>query len=530
MGLVLLGLYIIPETGIVWDDPIQRGYGLIVYDYIFGSNPFLLSYKDRFYGPFFEFILILGEKILGLKATSSVYIYRHVMGYVFYLIGVFFFYLLTLKLFSFGSKKTDKLFACFLSCVFVLTPRVFGHSFMNTKDIPFMVMFLISIYFLLHFIEKPSVNRAVCLGIVTGILIDIRVIGFFVLGIMGSTSASRLIGDLFSKGIKHVLISIKKCLLNTVCFKHVNLRFTRHVCWVGCFFVSLFITIYLFWPTLWENPFLIFDAVTEMSRFPWNGDVLFMGKYVNSNELPWTYLLVWIGITIPVLTLIMAVTGLIVQISDSSNWTKVSFQVLFLWIVLPLGIIVGKGAVLYDDWRHAYFLYPVIILFSGFGFAYFYSKLDGVRIGFIDMKKASLYFCLFYFGVIGWQLIKDREYSYVSFNSFAYAWGSQIGDNFELDYWGLSYKELLEYIVEEGVDTHKRTVIRLISDNYPGEINSLMFSKEVQLKLNYVKDLREMDYFMTNFRWRKGQLNGNDVYSVILDNGLKLGSVYTYND
>jgi hypothetical protein len=531
VSLVFFGLYIIPETGIVWDDPIQRGYGLIVYEYVFESNSFLLSYKDRFYGPFFEFLLIIGEKLFGFKSISSVYIYRHWMVYFSYLIGVVFFYLLSMKIFSFGSKKSDTLFACFLSCVFVLTPRVFGHSFMNTKDIPFMVFFLVSMYFLLHFIEKPSIRRAVYLGVSTGILIDIRVIGLFVFGIISGVIFFQIIKNVLGSGVKNCLDTIVSYFRNGNSFKNLSLHFTVYSRWIGfssIFLVSVLITIYLFWPTLWANPFLVFDSISEMSRFPWGGDVLFMGDYVNSNDLPWTYLFVWMGITIPVLTLIMFLIGLVTQVSERSNWTKISFQVLLLWFLLPLFVIIGKGAVLYDDWRHVYFLYPVVVLYSGFGFTFVYSKIDGIKTLFIDIKKLSLYVCVFYFGAIVLQLVRDREYAYVSFNTIAYSWGSNIGENFELDYWGLSYKELISYAVDDFYSETANSFfnIRLFSDNYPGEINSLMFRNSIRGRIDYVNDLGKADYFITNYRWRKGRLNGKPTYSVVLDNGLLLGSVY----
>jgi hypothetical protein len=73
---------------------------------------------------------------------------------------------------------------------------------------------------------------------------------------------------------------------------------------------------------------------------------------------------------------------------------------------------------------------------------------------------------------------------------------AQIKQRFELDYWGLSYREALEHIVR--TDTSK--VINLEVLNYPGVANLLMLDPGDQARLRYVRAGEYADYFVTNYR------------------------------
>ena len=54
------------------------------------------------------------------------------------------------------------------------------------------------------------------------------------------------------------------------------------------------------WPILWSDPLGEFvNAFNRLARFPWRGDLLYLGEYHQSDNLPWHYPFVWMAVTIP---------------------------------------------------------------------------------------------------------------------------------------------------------------------------------------------------------------------------------------
>ena len=75
-----------------------------------------------------------------------------------------------------------------------------------------------------------------------------------------------------------------------------------------------------FWPWLWANPWLRFvEAFSNMAKFRWDGDMLYLGSLVRSSNLPWHYIPVWIGITTPFLYLILSAIGMVAVLKNLLN-------------------------------------------------------------------------------------------------------------------------------------------------------------------------------------------------------------------
>ena len=91
----------------------------------------------------------------------------------------------------------------------------------------------------------------------------------------------------------------------------------------------------------------------------------------------------------------------------------------------------------YDGWRHIYYIYPPMI-----GFAMYALKVARRRVRvallvffFIDMICAS------------WFMLKNHPNQYVYFNILAGGYRNAKA-NFDFDYWGMSQKQILEYLVQ----------------------------------------------------------------------------------
>ena len=91
-------------------------------------------------------------------------------------------------------------------------------------------------------------------------------------------------------------------------------------------------------------------------------------------------------------------------------------------------------------------------------------------------------------------MIINHPFQNVYFNSLA---GKNIRQNFELDYWGLSYKQGLEYILAN--DTSD---IIYISDNMGVDLRILPDADRKRLMFTDVysnDDPKSVKYFLTNF-------------------------------
>jgi hypothetical protein len=90
-------------------------------------------------------------------------------------------------------------------------------------------------------------------------------------------------------------------------------------------------------------------------------------------------------------------------------------------------------------------------------------------------------------------MIKYHPNQNVYFNFIA---GKETTKNFEADYWGLSYRQALEYILEHD----SRDTIPVFAVNYPGRANALILKPEQRRRLNYVEP-EEADYWLSNYRF-----------------------------
>ena len=160
----------------VWpDEPPQRAIGKAALDYLAGDGERALDQvsdtPSRYYGAAFEAPLVLAERIFALEHGRDVYFSRHLLTHLFFLTGGVFCYLLVLRLF--GSRAL----ALLALLLFLLHPRLYAHSFFNSKDIPFAVMFMASLYLVHRAFRRDTLGAFVLCGVGVGLLVNLRIMG-----------------------------------------------------------------------------------------------------------------------------------------------------------------------------------------------------------------------------------------------------------------------------------------------------------------------------------------------------------------
>ncbi len=143
---------------------------------------------------------------------------------------------------------------------------------------------------------------------------------------------------------------------------------------------------------------------------------------------------------------------------------------------------------LYDSWRHLFFIYPSFILIAIYGL----HRL--IRTKFIYIAFPAL-FLTFASSLIF--IVNNHPFQQVYFNHLVDTKTPEyLRSRYELDYWGSSYRQSYEYLL-----SHDRSeVINVAVQNEPGLYNLGILTAE-QYKRIRLTDVKDADYFITNYRW-----------------------------
>ena len=163
-----------------------------------------------------------------------------------------------------------------------------------------------------------------------------------------------------------------------------------------------------------------------------------------------------------------------------------------------LGTVVLRP-IMYDGWRHLFFVYPALVYIAAIGmeavatFA-IASAGEARRQTTVALLTAGLLLCLA--PVVSF-MVRHHPFEHVYFNRFAGRDMKEVKQRFELDYWGLSYRPLLEYIVRTNPSPH----IRIFTTTYPGRLNVAMLPRRDRARVDLVYSEEEAEYVMTSYRY-----------------------------
>jgi hypothetical protein len=475
-AILIVGLTTYKTYGTYWDEMLQRDMGIATYDYIFNDDDAIKTFKDRDYGVVTEFPLYAIETNFFHDNIHGALLMRHLVCFLIYFVGLIFFFLLLLKL------NFNKWWAIFGMLMLVISPRIFGHAFFNSKDIPLMVFYIISFYTLIFLIEKRNIKYAIIHAIASGILIDTRITGVIIIPLTMLFFTSFILIENWKNKIPLPLAQIFKILI--------------------VYIITSAIVIYSCWPFLWENPVTNFlQTFKNMSSFRWDGYNLLMGEKLRSLHTPWYYLPKWVFISTPIFYLVFFVTSIILLFTFLWKEKVLFFmqknrqeQIMVIsFLFLPIITIIVLNSTLYDSWRHIYFTYPFILIVALYGITAVHTYLKKYNKGAIVVIIA---FAAIAFEAI--KMVQSHPYHYIYFNEFAGSKKNQLIQNNEVDFWGVSFKQAMEQLLK----LDPRDKIK-INGNCAPVYNNFLFLKgqNKNLRLVYVWDEKDADYYLTNFRY-----------------------------
>ncbi len=345
----VVGVAVLDDYGRADDEQTQRQIAQANAEYIAAGNAdYLYNHRDfRYYGVVFEMPLLLVERALRLQDTRHIYLMRHLLTHLFFIAGGFVCGMLAYRMMS------SRWIALFAMMMFLLHPRLYAHSFFNTKDIPFATMLVITLYLTHRAFRRGTIGVFLLCGIVVGLAINMRP---FALMLLPMLLAMRGL-DLWRAGMEE-----RKRILATA----------------GIFAAAALATAYITHPYYWENPLRFVEGIRVLSQHPTITENLFMGEIYRSDAVPWNYIPVWFAITAPPLTLLLGALG-----SAAVCWQAIAhplhalrdretrFRILLLGcFALPVAAVIALQSNIYHGWRHMYFLWAPFCLLAAVGLRY----------------------------------------------------------------------------------------------------------------------------------------------------------------
>ncbi|MBL7825386.1 MAG: tetratricopeptide repeat protein [Saprospiraceae bacterium] len=466
-GLVMLVVLSL-GSGINADDKFQVDYSqkLVNYYGTFGRDTTALNVPEgnmHLYGGFFEVVTGFANKAFGLQPTDLGYHQvRHassaILGWVAMLCAALLAGLIA------GERA-----AIITLLLMLVSPRFVGDSLMNPKDIPFAAGYMMAIYNMAAVFNKmPSPRRWNLVGIAVGlgIALGIRAGGLLSFAIFGLFAGLHFLlknGGMraFSNGPV-----LKKYLMVTVGAAAAGYAFAL-----------------LFWPYALQAPFKNpFIALSKFADLEVHIRVLYDGVNMMSDKTPTDYAIKWIAYTIPVLVLIGFVGSLLLAARLIRRYNPLWVIAVYFAAIFPVFYVIYKDSVIHDGWRHLTFAYPPICVAA----ALFWNEILNLL-----PQKQTLKIAAFAILGLGMALpagfiVTNPAMPYVYFNELAGGTKGAFG-KYETDYWGVSVRQGLEWLEQQGILKPDMPETLVIATNMYYSAKQLTAKYGDKVKIKYLK-------------------------------------------
>ena len=342
---IFVGLATLDDYGVT-GGLMQRQLGLAAVNYVLGDSDALVLPEAvmQHYGVAFEVSLVLAERFLNLADSREIFLSRHLLTHLSFLVGGLFCALLAQRLFR------NRWLALFALLLFLLHPRLYAHSIFDTKNIPFLSMFMIALYLFHRAFRRETVGAFALLGTGLGLLVSLRIMGLLLVA---------------------AVLALRLCDL---CLAGAGER--RRILATGVAFgLACVLTLYAVSPALWNNPLGIVQAFAILPHHPSHVDTLFQGELVRWPQIPAHYLPTWMAITTPPIALLLSLVGMAALLRRAWPRPGEAFRnapsrfwfVLLACPALSVLAVIAVNANIFGGWHHMYFLYAPLCLLALFG-------------------------------------------------------------------------------------------------------------------------------------------------------------------
>lgn len=413
------GALVFRDYGLTWDEPLfyryadALGYAYTPANWFGGHFDLSQSYgpsgddhKSR--GP--AYLLLAREPVylleqLGIDNTSA----WHLINFATFLLGIAFLYGLARRFVGAGAATAT-------GALFAAQPLLWGHAFINPKDMPFLVFFLGAVWLGFRMVDQlAETSRAAAAAPAWTVLLSAALLGI--------ATANRVLGPLAG-------VLVLAYFVGTGAWR-------RGTVWMFGYVAAASAVILVSWPYLWDSPFRFLDVFRLMADNPTSLQVLFADHIYRAFELPRRYLpyLLLVNLTEPVWPLFLV--GLLVAGSKFRRDRRGFLEALLIlaWLLVPIAYVLVARPPMYDGMRHFLFILPPVFIFAALALDEIFKKVRW------KIVTGPLALVLLLPGLLG--IVQLHPYEYAYFNSFVGGTGS-VFRHYETEYWLTCYREAVQ--------------------------------------------------------------------------------------
>ncbi|HEY3119783.1 MAG TPA: glycosyltransferase family 39 protein [Vicinamibacteria bacterium] len=415
------------DYGITWDEEAQRAYGSRLLRWIatLGRDDAAGRVGNLvYYGGLFEIPAELAARL----TPQSPYETRHLVNA---LVGLGTFWVAQ----RIGGLLGGPLAALLSAAALALTPVFYGHMFNNPKDVPFAALSSLAVWAMLaawDALPRLDWRRVALVGGAIGAALAVRVAGLALLGDLALLLGGWLVVHRRESGLAAHLRSLAGSFLKVTA-----------VAWV---------IMVASWPWALRSPLKRpLDAAIALARLTDSAPMLFNGRIVYSGDLPRAYVPVWFAVSLPEHYLIALGAGVLALAASrrlrAADPGRAADAVKMAWLIsvaaLPAILAVVLRPFLYDGIRHLLFVLPPLATLAGISAArFFHSSLSRwVKLPVAMLLALSA-------AATARDMVRLHPYESIYFNRLVGGGVAAASRKFETDYWGNSYKEGAQWLVD----------------------------------------------------------------------------------
>lgn len=404
------------QFAITGDEHWHFDYGNSIWGYFFSGDTSAQTATSgiQYYGGIFDFLTTLLFHLTGADHYTTMHFVNAFVG----AIGIIY----AGKLAKFlGGWNTGLLTMLLL----IFSPSWFGHNFANPKDIPFSVGYTAGLYFILLFLDalpNPKPKHVIGLICSIGWAMGVRIGGLLLIGYLVMFIG---IFSMFTGQLKAV----------------IKFSIVKQIVIIGA---AGYLIAIIFWPYahlgIISKPM---ETLKVMSNFFVNIGMLYEGKKILSNQVPWYYIPKYILYTAPLVVLagfVISSLNLAVVFKHKKRMLLYSLFILFS-IIFPVFYAIYKKSSLYDGWRHFLFVYPPLVVLAAIGWTSLLKvKNAGMRFGTIAIIAFGIFLPAKF-------AIAYHPFESLYYNEIAGGLKSMYG-KYETDYYMLGIKPASDWLVK----------------------------------------------------------------------------------
>lgn len=424
--LVAIGLTF-RSYGISFDEPLQQTYGEGVLRYLLTGGKdraYAFAFSNLYlYGGLFEAAAALWARLLpGLDLYDARHLFNALVG-AFGIVGAY----------ALGSRSAGPRAGWWSALLLAFTPTWLGHSFFNSKDIPFAVGYLWSVAAILRAhreYPRARLSTALLVGLAMGCTMGVRVGGLILWGMLGLSLA----------------IWLLRCWVGHPARRRATLRSLPRLAALTLLSLAVSYGVMLAaWPWAQAAPLTRpFESLAKFSRFsgqPSSRDALIWHLATYSAKLPE---LIWLLAAAGA----VSATALFVRNRRRRLSARAGqLALLAAAAVVPVVYFVFKRATIYNEVRHLLFVQAVLVVIAGCAAADLIRRLrcrPAARTGLVLLLTAGLF-------SLALTVARLFPYQYVYYNAVSGGLRAAERRGLTLDYWDISYREAAAWVAQRAL-------------------------------------------------------------------------------